>query len=149
MPLRLTRMDVEAAREDLKNRTLSHIGSRFGRLLCLASTRDYSTGTYCHDGLAFRFSEEVAARALAEAHRDEFMGQALRPLEDFVGELELYIHSVPAKREEIIRVWQKLEPYRVAIPIDSDRITAALFLANVKIALAIVAMAESRRNYPH
>ena len=137
-------MDVEAAREDLRNRTLSHIGPSFGRLLCLASTRDYNTGTYYHDGLAFRFSQEVAAKALAEVHKEEFMRLALRPLEDFVNELRVYIHSVPGKPEEIISVWLKLEPYRVAVPIDCDPLTAALFLANVKIALTIVAMAESR-----
>lgn len=149
MPLRLTRMDVEAARADLKNRTLSRITPRFGRLLCLASTRDYNTGTYYHDGLAFRFSQEVAGRALAELHREEFMELALGPLEDFVNELQLYIRSVPGEPEKIIEVWQKLEPYRVVIPTDSDPLTAALFLANVKIALAIVAMADSRRQAAH
>jgi hypothetical protein len=145
MPGRLMRVDVEAACDDLKNRTLSHIGLRFGRLLCLASTRDYNTGTYYHDGLAFRFSEQVAAQALAEVHREEFIGLVFRPLEDFVNELQLYIHSVAGEPQEIIRVWQTLEPYRVTIPIDSDPLTAGLFLANIKIALAIVARAVSRR----
>src|SRR6266404_4882280 len=47
----LRRMDVEAAREDLNNRTLARIGLEFGRLIYLASTRDYNTGRYYHDGL--------------------------------------------------------------------------------------------------
>jgi hypothetical protein len=149
MPVRLTRTDFEAACEDLRKRTLSHIGPRFGRLLCLASTRDYNTGMYYHDGLAFRFSEEVAGKALAEAHREEFMALALGSLEDFVNELQLYIRSVPGEPKQLISVWQKLEPYRVAIPIDTDPLTAAFFLANVKIALAIVAMAQSRRQAAH
>lgn len=142
MPGRLTRTDVVAAREDLKNRTLAKIGIDFGRLIYLASTRDYNTGRYYHDGLAFQFSEEVAGWALAEAHREVFMDLALGPLEELVDQLQLYLHSVSTEPKEIIRAWEKLEPYRVAIPVDSDPVTAGLFLANVKIALAIV---ESRQ----
>lgn len=139
---RLTRTDVEAAREDLKNRTLASIGLKLGRLLYLASTRDYNTGRYYHDGLAFHFSEEVAGKALAEAHREEFISLALGPLEDLVDQLQLYLRSVGAEPEEILRAWEKLEPYRVAIPIDCHPLTGSFFLANVKIALAIV---ESRQ----
>jgi hypothetical protein len=138
----LTRMDVPAAREDLQNRTLSSIASRFGRLIYLASTRDYNTGRYYHDGLSFHFSEEVAAEALAEEHKDVFVDLALRPLEDLVNQLQAYLFSVGAEPMEIIRAWEKLEPYRVAIPLRSEPLTADLFLANLKIALAIV---ESRQ----
>lgn len=146
---RLTRTDVEAAREDLKNRTLARIGLKFGRLLYLASMRDYNTGHYHHDGLALQFSREIAGMALAQEHQEEFISLALSPLEDFANQLQLYLHSVAEEPEEIIRFWQKLEPYRVAIPIDSDPLIAALFLANVKIALAVVAMAESRPQAVH
>ena len=146
---RLTRTDVEAAREDLKNRTLARIGLKFGRLLYLASMRDYNTGHYYHDGLALQFSRETAGKALAEEHQEEFISLALSPLEDFVNQLQLYLHSLAAEPNEIIRFWQKLEPYRVAIPVDSNPLTAALFLANVKIALAVVAMAESHQQAAH
>ena len=139
---RITRTDVEAARQDLGNRSLVHIGTEFGRLIYLASTRDYNTGRYYHEGLAFQFSEVVAGEALSQAHREVFMDLALRPLENLVEELQIYVQSVGTEPGEIIRAWEKLEPYRVAIPVDSDPLTAGLFLANVKIALAI---AESRR----
>lgn len=142
MPGRFTRTDVEAAREDLQMRTLARIGVEFARLIYLASTRDYNTGRYYHDGLAFQFSEEVAGRALAETHREVFMHLALSPLEDLVDQMQLYLQSVGSEPREILRTWDKLEPYRVAIPVDSDPVTASLFLANVKIALAIV---ESRQ----
>jgi hypothetical protein len=138
MAERLKRMDVVAASEDLKNRTLAKIGVQFGRLIYLASTRDYNTGRYYHDGLAIQFSEGVAAEALAEAHREVFVNLTLGPLEEFVDQLQLYLLSVGTEPQKIIRTWGKLEPYRVAIPADSDPLTASLFLANVKIALAIV-----------
>src|SRR5713226_5060664 len=111
--------DVEAAREDLSNRTLARIGLEFARLIYLASTRDYNTGRYYHDGLAFRFSEAVAAQALSDAHRDVFKRLALSPLEDLVDQLQAYVHSAGAESKEVIRAWEKLEPYRVAVPIES------------------------------
>jgi hypothetical protein len=142
MPGRVTRTDVRAALEDLKNRTLSGMGTEFARLIYLASTRDYNTGRYYHDGLAFEFSEEAAGKALAEAHAEVFLDLALGSLENLVDQLQLYLRSVGAEPGEILRTWEKLQPYRVAIPMDSHALTAALFFANVKLALAIV---ESRQ----
>lgn len=142
MEARLTRTDVEAARADLNNRTLSQMGLKFGRLLYLASLRDHNSGRYYHDGLAFQFSEEAAGRAVAEAHKEEFLNLARGSLEDFVNELRLYLQLVTAEPQETIRLWERLEPYRVAIPADCDPLTAGHFLANIKVALAIVATTE-------
>jgi hypothetical protein len=130
--------DVGAALQDLKHRTLSSIGFSFGRLIYLASTRDYNTGKYYHDGLAFQFSEQIAQKALAQAHEEVFFELARSPLRDFVNQLELYLQSVGSEPLDIIRGWEKLEPYRVVIPIEADALTAGLFLANVRIALPIV-----------
>jgi hypothetical protein len=138
---RVSRMDVEAAREDLNKWTLAKIRLDFARLIYLASTRDYNTGRYYHDGLAFQFSEAVAAQALSDAHQEVFMDLALSPLKDLVDQLQAYLRSVGAESDDVIRVWDRLEPYRVAIPTESDPLTTSFFLANVKIALAIV---ESR-----
>jgi len=138
---RVSRMDVEAAREDLNKWTLAKIRLGFARLIYLASTRDYNTGRYYHDGLAFQFSEAVAAQALSDAHQEVFMDLALSPLKDLVDQLQAYLRSVGAESDDVVRVWDRLEPYRVAIPTESDPLTTSFFLANVKIALAIV---ESR-----
>jgi len=139
---RVSRMDVEAAREDLNERTLAKIRLDFARLIYLASTRDYNTGRYYHDGLAFQFSEAVAAQALSDAHEEVFMDLALRPLKDLVDQLQAYLRSVGAESDDVIRVWDSLEPYRVVIPTESDPLTTSFFLANVKIALAIVRSPE-------
>ena len=141
MPGRFSGTDVEAAREDLNNRTLARIWPEFARLIYLASTRDYNTGRYYHDGLAFQFSEAAAAQALSDAHREAFQDLALSPLEGLVDQIQAYIRSVGAKSDEVIRAWESLEPYRIAIPIGNDPLTTSFFLANVRIALAIV---ESR-----
>ena len=63
---------VQAAYDDLLQRTLSKITCDLAKLIYLASTRDYNTGTYHHDGLAARFRPEVAGKALEIAHRQIF-----------------------------------------------------------------------------
>ena len=80
-------MLVEEALRDLQNRTLARLNGDFAKLVYLASTRDYNTGHYAHDGLSFRFSELVAERALAAAHREVFVSLALSPLRVLVGHL--------------------------------------------------------------
>lgn len=143
---RLTHTGLQAALEDLRHRTLAHIGFSFGQLIYLASTRDYNTGRYYHDGLASQFSEEIAAKALAQAHREVFFELALSPLRDFAQQVQQYLLSVGAEPRDVILGWEKLEPYRVVIPMEADPLTVGLFLTNVRIALSIV---ESRLPAAH
>ena len=63
---------VQAAYDDLLQRSLSKISCDLARLIYLASTRDYNTGTYHHDGLASRFRADAASKALEIAHRQVF-----------------------------------------------------------------------------
>ena len=94
------RMDVQQAREDLSRRTLSEIARPLDRLIYLASMRDYNTGVYHHDGLASRFTEEVACEALADCHREVFRQLVVSSLEDLVDQLEAYrksTHTSPAR----------------------------------------------------
>lgn len=137
----VTNMQLEAAIEDLENRTLRRIGFSFGRLVYLASTRDYNTGRYYHDGLAFQFSAEVATQALAQVHREVFFELALCPLRDLTQQIQRYVLSAGAEPRDVIRGWKRVEPYRVVVPLEADPLTAGLFLANVRTALSIV---ESR-----
>jgi hypothetical protein len=129
---------VGEAYDDLLRRSLSRVGGDLARLIYLASTRDYNTGKYHHDGLAARFDAEVACQALELAHRETFQRIAAASLEQLVSELESYVNSSQQSREDVLRAWQKLEPYRVALPVDVNVAVAQLFVSNVKIAVAIL-----------
>jgi len=129
---------VGQAYDDLLRRSLSRVGGDLARLIYLASTRDYNTGKYHHDGLAARFDADVACQALELAHRETFQRIGAASLEQLVDELESYVNSSQQSREDVLRAWQKLEPYRVALPADVNVAVAQLFVSNVKIAVAIL-----------
>ena len=129
---------VQEAYEDLLNRTLSRISCDLGRLIYLASTRDYNTGNYYHEGLAGRFSPDIARKALEIAHRRAFYELSAFSLEDLASDLEAYLRSSRENPQEFLRAWQKLEPYRVAIPTEVHLTVARLFTSNLRLALAIL-----------
>jgi hypothetical protein len=124
--------------EDLLRRTLSRISSDLARLIFLASTRDYNTGTYHHEGLASRFSSERASQALELAHTEIFEQLAAYSLEAWVKEIEIYARTSPESAATIIRTWQMLEPYRVAVPLRQNATVVQLFISNLRIALAVL-----------
>ena len=129
---------VQDAYDDLLNRTLSRISCDLGRLIYLASTRDYNTGNYYHEGLSSRFSLDVARKALEIAHRQAFYKVSAFSLEDLVSDLEAYLRSTRENPQDCLRAWQKLEPYRVAIPTEVNLTVARLFTSNLRLALAIL-----------
>jgi hypothetical protein len=129
---------VQEAYDDLLNRTLSRISCDLGRLIYLASTRDYNTGNYYHEGLASRFSPEVARKALEMAHRQAFYKVSGFSLEGLASDLEAYLRSTRENPQEFLRTWQKLEPYRIAIPTEVNLTVARLFTSNLRLALAIL-----------
>jgi len=131
-------MDVQQAAEDLRRRTLSEIPRSLDRLIYLASMRDYNTGLYYHDGLASRFSQEVACEALADCHREAFRDLVGSPLRDLVCQMEGYMDSTHTSPGEFLTAWRKLEPYRVAVPVETDPLSAEFLFSNFKIALAIL-----------
>jgi hypothetical protein len=141
----LKQMDVYKACQDLQNRTLASFPRALDRLIYLASMRDYNTGVYYHDGLAARFTEEVSCQALAECHRTAFRELVSCTLEELVGQMEGYQESTRTSLADFIIAWRKLEPYRVAIPVETDPLSAEFLFSNLRIALAIL---EMRPNIP-
>ena len=49
-----------------------------------------------------------------------------------------YLESSHENQAEVLRAWQRLEPYRMAIPLNANTTVAALFISNVKLALVIL-----------
>lgn len=130
--------DVQLASEEMRRRTLATIARPLDRMIYLASLRDYNSGLYYHDGLASRFSEDVVCEALAKCHREAFGELFSLPLEELVGQVEAYVNSTHAGWTEFIAVWRGLEPYRVAVPVDTEKLSAEFFFSNLKISLAIL-----------
>jgi hypothetical protein len=129
---------TEAALRDLEERTLEAVAGDVAKMIYLASTRDYNTGSYHHAGLAWRYSPEAAQRALARSHLTVFEGLIYGSLERLVTELERYLNSLGGQRASVLAGWNKLQAYRVLEPLDSDPLCAELFASKVKVALAIL-----------
>jgi hypothetical protein len=140
------RIDVQDAADDLRRRTLASMGGALNRLIYLASTRDYNNGVYYHDGLAARYTEQVACEALADCHREAFRELVASPLEGLVNQLESYVVATHTEPRDFFSAWKKLEPYRVAVPVNTDQLSADFLFSNLKIALAVLqARLESPR----
>ena len=135
--------DVERARRDL-GRTLRRLDGDFARLVYLASTRDYNTGQYHHDGLAFMFNEDVAARAIENCHQEVFRRLVGCSMNRLVEQLELYASSHCSTPCELVRIWEKLQPYRSTIPFECSPLAARFFISNVRAALAVVQSRQLR-----
>ena len=129
---------MESAYDDLVRRTLSSIKCDLARLIYLASTRDYNSGMYHHEGLSARYGPEKARDALQAAHRDIFYRLVALRLEELVNEVESYVRISHEAPTEFIHAWQELEPYRVAVPMEVDSTMVQLFLSNIRLALEVL-----------
>ena len=134
----LPKLSTEAALSDLQLRTLTALGDDVSKLIYLASTRDYNTGRYCHDGLARHFGRQTAEAALAAAHKDVFRSLLLSSLPCLVEQLDRYIQSTRQPFAEIVGTWEKLHPYRVIVPTETDALSMELLFSNFRLALKIL-----------
>lgn len=144
------RMDVQKAAEDIRLRTLAKIPRPLDRFIYLSSMRDYNTGLYHHEGLAVRYSPEVACEALADCHREVYRQLLSCTLQDLVAQMEAYLESSQTPARDFISVWRKIEPYRVAVPVETDSFAAEFLFSNFRTALAIVEhrLASLRHSQP-
>jgi hypothetical protein len=140
--------NVDQAAEDLRRRSLAHMAAPLERMIYLGSTRDYNTGLYYHDGLALRFSEMVACQALANCHREAYQQVLQSSIENLVDQLDAYVQSTHSAPRDFIAAWKNLQPYRVAVPAETDPLAAEFLCSNVKIALLIWEARQSGRFRP-
>ena len=129
---------MNSAYDDLLRRTLSSIQGDLARLIYLASTRDYNSGMYHHEGLSARYSPEQARDALQAAHRDIFFRLIGFSLKELVTDLESYVRMSHEAPTGFVHAWQELEPYRVAVPMEVDATMVQLFLSNIRVALEVL-----------
>jgi hypothetical protein len=139
------RMDVQKAAEDVRLRTLATMPTVLDRFVYLASMRDYNTGLYYHDGLAARFSPEIACEALSDCHREAYRELISCSLQDLAGQMEAYMESSQTRPQDFIAAWGALEPYRVTVPVQTEPFSAEFLFSNFRLALAIV---EERLGMP-
>jgi hypothetical protein len=132
------RSDVKAAADDLRHRTLAGMPRPLDRLIYLAAMRDYNTGLYYHDGLAARFTQEVACEALANCHGEAFRQLLGCSLQELVRQVEEYMGTTETNPCDFVTAWKRLEPYRVTVPVETDSLSAEFLFSNLKIALAIL-----------
>src|SRR5271166_4904991 len=128
--------------QDLLDRSLSKIGCDLARLVYLASTRDYNSGNYHHEGLSARHGAEEARAALETAHHEVFCRLASCSLEELAGQLQSYVQKSPEAPGELVHAWQELEPYRIAMPMDANPAAVRLLLSNIKIALKVLQLRQ-------
>ena len=145
METRLKRMDVQAAKEDLKNRTLLKLGYDFARLMYLSSLRDFSTGEYYHHGLCQMFSEAAATAAITACHEEVFYALTLGPFDKFLAELETLIRSTRKDYLRTLEAWETLGAYNIAIPAGCDPTIASLYKSNIKIAMMFLKFPRADR----
>src|SRR5689334_14338067 len=107
---------LDAAVQDLHDRTLAGLSGDLTRLVYLSSTRDYNTGEYQHAGLADRFGSDTAQQALAQCHEGAFRGVLDLNLAGLVQQLAAYIESTGADRDRVLDAWRRLQAYRVLVP---------------------------------
>src|SRR5215831_19873669 len=85
--------DAWSVYEDFRTRTLSRVPSHLERLIYIASTREYNSGLYQHEGLARRYGTKAAALALEYAHREAFQIISVLSLRRLTEELSRYINA--------------------------------------------------------
>jgi hypothetical protein len=124
--------------EDLRVRTLNHIPSDFARLVYLSSTRDYNTGLYSHDGLAYKFTRPMAEMALETCHEEIFERISRSCLEELVQELSGYLTATKENPRTVIESWKAFAPYQMLTPRGCTGSAKELFIANVRISLEVL-----------
>lgn len=134
---------AEAAIRDLEERTLASVGGNIPKLVYLASTRDYNTGVYQHEGLERCFSTDCARQALRSCHNDAFSAVTFTGLSALVEELVAYFAQCGEPRQ-VLDSWRRLQAYRVLVPVDCDPLSRDLFISNIRVALEVVSRAEDR-----
>ncbi len=126
------------AMRDVWDRTLSKIGSLFGRIVYLASLRNENTGKYEHFGLAQIYSEHDADLVLRESHEESFREWLAYPLEPQKRDLEQYLESLDTERQTVLDAWVTVTPYRRLVPARATQAEQELYVSDLELILTLL-----------
>ena len=65
-------------------------------------------------------------------------------LKELVEQLELYASSNCSSPSELVRIWERLQPYRVTVPLECSPLAARFFVSSIRTALAILQSRQLR-----
>lgn len=134
-----------AAIHDLENRTLAALSGDLAKLVYLASTRNYNTGKYRHDGLARMFTPHAAEVALRHCHENAFRAVAALSLAELTKEIETYARASGIDFNELLKAWRLIEAYSILIPAGCRATAKHTFISNVMLALTAQRVAVQRQ----
>jgi len=129
---------VKRVIDDFTVRTLRTIEGRFGRLIYLASLRDYNTARYHHYGLETRYDSEVVDEGLRQCHITVFEELMALPLEEQTQDLLGFFRSLEEQPSRMIDAWQRLRSYRVLPPENCHPLARQLFDKNIEVILTVL-----------
>jgi hypothetical protein len=136
---------LAAALADFERRSLASFETKLASLVYVASLRDYNTGLYRHDGLIALYGALPARAALESCHRQLFQQVAAMPASELLSEFSEFIKTADAGYEQVLESWQTLKAYQTLIPIDSDQVSAELFISKMNITLVILHLRHIRK----
>jgi hypothetical protein len=127
-----------SAASDLWRNTLSQIPSLFGRLVYLASLRNADSGRYEHHGLALRFGEDEANKALKKSHMRTFREWLTLNLEQQKADLEAYLPAKFEDKRAVLAHWLELTPYLNLVPASIRGLEKRLYVSDLKALLDLL-----------
>ncbi len=130
--------EVARIMQDVEERTLAPMRSRFSQIIYLASLRDYNTGRYHHHGLENRFDPESVDEALHRLHLRIFNELNALPLEQQTHDLIEFFESLAEDRARLITTWQQLRSYQVLSPQGCHPLVSQLFEKNMEVLLTVL-----------